>query len=372
MGRRPAAVCISVARPGPLENAGVTVLAKRHLDALAEFMNMGSGQAAGALAEMLDLTVLRDPPKADYWRPSTCRESVERAVGKVGLNQVSMGFSGPVSGFASILMEPPLTAQVVAHALGEDPGQVAQEDVEGTLEEIANIVLNATMGSLSNIVGMDLAYEVPRFTRSMSSNPMFLGDRAVGFARTRLRLRGPDGDFPNAVMLAVGCHVPSTFLRALDLFFRDDSVDRFLLPGEMVVGSTPCIWSTVLGSCVSVCIRHVEAPYAAMNHFLLAKADGRPNPGRFGDTSIRALWAGLERYDANPKHYRAHLFGGAQMFEAQPFDIGGRNIEIARSELDALGIPVVAEHVGGTNGMHIRFDTGLGTVTCRAHKDEAA
>lgn len=333
---------------------------------------MGSGQAAGALSEMLDLTVLRPtPPKADYWRPTTCLEALERVVGDTPMDQVAMGFSGPVAGHASILMERSLSQRLVALALDEEEDALDQEAISATLEEIGNVVLNATMGSLSNIVGMDLTYQVPRYTRSLSANPIFIGERPMGFTRTRMTLRTPEGPLSGVVMLAVACHVPSSFLRALDIFFRDDSVDRFLLPGEMVVARTPCVWSTVLGSCVSVCIRHKDAPYAAMNHFLLATSEGRPEPGRFGDTSIRALWDGLARFDANPRHYRAHIYGGARMFEAQPFDIGGRNIEIARRELADLGLEVAEEKVGGCEGMHVRFDTGRDQITCKVHKSAA-
>lgn len=330
-------------------------------------MNMGSGQAAKALSEMLGAGVLRELPRADYWRPGTCLAALERSVGN-RLDQVGMEFSGPVAGHAAILLEPELTVGLTELVMGEDPKTCDPADVIGMLEEMGNIILNATMGSLSNVVGMDLVYRIPKFVRLLAQNPMFAGEQPMVFTRTRMRLQGPDGPLPGALLVVVACRVPATFLRALDLFFRDDSVDRFLLPGEMVAANRPCVWSTVLGSCVSVCIRHTSQPYAAMNHFLLANADGRPDEGRFGDTSIRAIWHMLERFDPDPKHYRAHVFGGARMFEAQPFDIGGRNITVAREQLAALGIPVVEEKVGGTVGIHLRFDTATGELVCRSHK----
>lgn len=346
----------------------MTVLAKRHLDALSEFMNVGAGHAAKALDEMLGVSAQLQVPKVDYWRPAACQSALKRAVGE-RLDQVTLGFAGPVVGHAAILIEPVLTAPLVELGLGAPPQECDRGDVVAMLEEMGNIILNATMGSLSNVVGVDLLYRVPQYARELDQNPMFTGERPKVYGRTRLHINGPDGRLPGSLIVLIGTHVPAAFLRALDLYYgveEDDS--QFLLPGDMVSSNRPCMWTTVLGSCVSVCLMHKSRPYAAMNHFMLAHADGRQETGRYGDRSIDAIWQKVARYDPNPSHYRALIYGGAAMFPDQAFDIGGRNIEVARSELQRLGIPVVEEQVGGHTGVHVTFDTGAGQAVCRRHR----
>lgn len=346
----------------------MTTLARRHLDALSEFMNVGAGHAAKALNEMLGVSAELQVPKVDYWRPAACQAALRRACGS-RLDQVTMSFTGSVVGHAALLVEPVLTRPLAELGLGVPAEECESADVRAMLEEMGNIILNATMGSLSNVVGADLLYRVPQYASKLEANPMFAGERPLVYGRTRLSLRGPGGKLPGTIILLIGTHVPPAFLRALDLYYgASDDDSRFLLPGDMVASDRPSIWTTVLGSCVSVCLLHKTRPVAAMNHYLLASADGRKEIGRYGDRSISAIWEKVSRFDADPRHYRAHVFGGAAMFPDQTFDIGGRNAQVARSELRRLGIQVVEEKVGGEVGVHLTFDTGARRVECRRHK----
>jgi two-component system chemotaxis response regulator CheB len=152
---------------------------------------------------------------------------------------------------------------------------------------------------------------------------------------------------------------------------------EFLLPGDYRATRRPKIYATLLGSCVSVCLRNKHNGQGAMNHFMLAEAPG-PNVndrGRYGDLATRSICDVLFRVDDVGPHYAAKLFGGAAVVShlGAGGAIGSKNVQAARAVLKEYNIPVVSEDVGGTSGRRINFDTGTGQVEVRkVRKSEEA
>jgi chemotaxis protein CheD len=139
----------------------------------------------------------------------------------------------------------------------------------------------------------------------------------------------------------------------------------FLVPGSMYCSPTPSVVSTVLGSCVSVCLWDFSGRVGGMNHYVLPYAGGEVSL-RYGDVALDALWRSMERLGAARRFIRAKIFGGAAVL---PFGddetVGEKNVRLARAWLDALGVPLMAAQTGGRTGLHIRFNTGDGTVETR-------
>ena len=143
---------------------------------------------------------------------------------------------------------------------------------------------------------------------------------------------------------------------------------QFLLPCDFYACQKPTLYRTVLGSCVSVCLWNVRRRSAAMNHYMLPHAQGDTSDvGRFGDTATERIIKTIMALDANPRHYRAQIFGGGAVLGAlgSGAKIGERNIEVARQVVGEAGIPIDYEDVGGTLGRRIDFDTGTGKVFCK-------
>ena len=141
----------------------------------------------------------------------------------------------------------------------------------------------------------------------------------------------------------------------------------FLLPGEYHVSRTKCEIATLLGSCVSVTIKHKSLPCGGMNHFLLDRApSGDTDKGRYGDTSLQTILWLLKKVDQNLANFKAGIYGGAavvsHLANGSGSDIGSRNIALAREFLKANRIRVADEDVGGTSGRRIYFDTDTGNV----------
>jgi chemotaxis protein CheD len=127
-----------------------------------------------------------------------------------------------------------------------------------------------------------------------------------------------------------------------------------ILPGEYYVTNHDELLTTVLGSCVSACIRDKVFGIGGMNHFMLPISNGQGWGGtddiistatRFGNYAMEHMINDILKHGGHKKHLEAKIFGGGRMMEAQT-DIGATNIEFVRSYLETESIPIVAEDVG--------------------------
>ncbi|HEX6939398.1 MAG TPA: chemotaxis protein CheD [Longimicrobiales bacterium] len=144
-------------------------------------------------------------------------------------------------------------------------------------------------------------------------------------------------------------------------------------PGDVEVAGAGAVLATLgLGSCVAVALHDAEGGLGALCHAMLPDPlPGRPSgsAGRFASLAVPASVEKLVSAGAERARLRAWIVGGATMFSifaGEGESIGCRNVRAARSALDALGIPVVSEDVGGTHGRSVYFAVGTGTVEVRS------
>jgi chemotaxis protein CheD len=150
-----------------------------------------------------------------------------------------------------------------------------------------------------------------------------------------------------------------------------DLPGRYLFPAEIFVSSEPTMVSTVLGSCVAVCLWDSRFAIGGMNHYLLPlwNGDGLATP-KYGNIAIRQLVEKVIAKGGEHRNLQAKIFGGAAMWSNTEglFAIGLRNIELAQQQLKELQIPVIAADVGGTLSRKIFFNTGDGSVLLRRQR----
>jgi chemotaxis protein CheD len=151
---------------------------------------------------------------------------------------------------------------------------------------------------------------------------------------------------------------------------RPSPAPAYLHPGELLASAEPFTVTTILGSCVAACLFDAEAGVGGLTHAVLPYGPaGAAQPGRFGNLAVPALARRLVAAGARPASLRAKLFGGAcvlDAFRGEERPLGAQNVDAAREALAALGIPVVAEAVGGARGRRLRFHTGDGTALVHA------
>ena len=142
----------------------------------------------------------------------------------------------------------------------------------------------------------------------------------------------------------------------------------FLTPGTLYCSANPAVVSTVLGSCVAVCLvdRHNRA--AGMNHFVLPYNPAEePDSLRYGNVALERLRQRMHDLGCDVSDLRAKVFGGANVlpFGATRDTVGAKNVRIAIGWLHDHSIPIMARRTGGMNGLLIRLYTESGGVLVR-------
>jgi chemotaxis protein CheD len=139
--------------------------------------------------------------------------------------------------------------------------------------------------------------------------------------------------------------------------------DFYLHPGMIHAKREPYAVTTVVGSCVSVCLWDPESEMGGMNHYLLPlwNGEGLSSP-RYGNIAIQKLIDRMVAQGSRRERLRAKVFGGATLLgKPHPLlDIGGRNIRLAFETLEGQGIKVVSHDVGGDRGRKIIYNTVTG------------
>lgn len=139
----------------------------------------------------------------------------------------------------------------------------------------------------------------------------------------------------------------------------------FLLPGALFAKPGPWKITTVLGSCISVCLWDPSTKNGGMNHYKLPlwNGDGLPSP-KYGNIAIQKLVENLEMMGSPPKKLQAKVFGGGAVIQSASglMNVGSRNIEAAKTLLAELRIPIIAQDMGGTQSRKVIFNTADGTI----------
>ena len=137
-----------------------------------------------------------------------------------------------------------------------------------------------------------------------------------------------------------------------------------VVQGEFKISSDPgLLLSTILGSCVSVCLHDPVAQIGGMNHFLLpfGEGDGTNRPVRYGLFAMEMLINALMKEGAKKSRMQAKLFGGAKI--SNDFrDIGQSNVAFARDFIATEGIQSLAESLGGGNARRVVYQPATGNA----------
>lgn len=143
-----------------------------------------------------------------------------------------------------------------------------------------------------------------------------------------------------------------------------------VFPGEFYVTREPDeILVTVLGSCVSACIRDPAVGVGGMNHFMLAKGrsgswgDDQQST-RFGNFAMEKLINELIKAGCARERMEIKVFGGGNVIDASTA-VGTDNAEFVMRYLEAEGLRCAAEDLGGGHPRRIHYYPTSGRVVRR-------
>lgn len=140
-------------------------------------------------------------------------------------------------------------------------------------------------------------------------------------------------------------------------------------------GRDPEVLETLLGSCVGIAIWDRVTRQGGLAHIVLGDSQGSDggSPGKYADTAIPALRQELVQRGAFSTSLTAKIAGGSTMFGPKSSrDVGLRNHAATVACLKKYGIPLLAEHIGGTQGRIIRFNLADGSVEVRIGREIVA
>ncbi|WP_421762252.1 chemotaxis protein CheD [Devosia sp.] len=129
-------------------------------------------------------------------------------------------------------------------------------------------------------------------------------------------------------------------------------------------------FSTVLGSCISACVRDRVANVGGMNHFLLAEQSGS-SKDRYGASARYGAFAMeqlinkvLTRGTGKKSNLEIKVFGGGKINAALD-DVGAKNIEFVREFLANEGYQMSGEDLGGNYARRVMFKPVTGRAFCK-------
>lgn len=141
-----------------------------------------------------------------------------------------------------------------------------------------------------------------------------------------------------------------------------------LHPGEVLMSDEPLVVTTILGSCVSVCMFDPVVGRGAICHAALPNAPVvlHKDPFRYADEAILYLLERYRRTGVPPSRLIIKVFGGADVLEGKPRDgyasIGRQNTMAALESLGWQGVRPSVTETGGERGRKLVFVTHTGEV----------
>jgi chemotaxis protein CheD len=124
-----------------------------------------------------------------------------------------------------------------------------------------------------------------------------------------------------------------------------------ILPGEFYVTAHNEAIVTILGSCISACIRDPKVGIGGMNHFMLpishsATPIEKENAARYGNFAMEQMINDILRNGGQRKNLEIKIFGGGRVMKGVT-DVGKKNIHFVKEYIALEKLTLLAEDVGG-------------------------
>jgi chemotaxis protein CheD len=151
---------------------------------------------------------------------------------------------------------------------------------------------------------------------------------------------------------------------------RLEAVVATLQPGDYYVAAAGELIGTILGSCVSACIRDRRLCVGGMNHFMLPQdqseggrvwGDTASAATRFGNVAMERLINEILKLGGRREDLEVKLVGGGKVLDALT-DVGARNIQFVREYVQTEGFLVVGEDLGDRFARKVLYDPASGSA----------
>jgi len=139
-----------------------------------------------------------------------------------------------------------------------------------------------------------------------------------------------------------------------------------ILPGEFFVSREPMVVYTVLGSCISACIRDPIVRVGGMNHFMLPEPnetahDSWGESTRYGSFAMESLINEILKRGGSKNRLEIKLFGAGKIYDSQ-IDVGDKNAKWVIQYLESEGLTVSKTDLGNIFPRKVYYFTESGRV----------
>ncbi len=149
---------------------------------------------------------------------------------------------------------------------------------------------------------------------------------------------------------------------------RFDAIAVKVFPGEhYVTAIADEMLVTILGSCVTACIRDPLAGVGGMNHFMLPEAmgggwDTASGSMRYGNVAMERLINDILIKGGIRQRLEIKVFGGGNVMKGATSNIGHRNADFVETYLMAENLPIMAHHLRGNLPRRVHYFPATGRV----------
>jgi len=198
------------------------------IDAIEKLINAGLSRAASVLN-----TLLKSPIRfgVSFIKILPHTELMGALDGFSGdrISAVEMTFSGRISGNLSVVFKKDAATALVSALAGDEMVDLEVETIrQGTLCEVGNIVLNAVIGSIANLLNLQFVYSVPSYIEdtperlfgTKPSDP----DESMLLVRTQFSV--DELSIGEDIVLFIKVKVISQLLKAAELLISDSKIDQ--------------------------------------------------------------------------------------------------------------------------------------------------
>ena len=135
----------------------------------------------------------------------------------------------------------------------------------------------------------------------------------------------------------------------------------YLCPGQLFASAKLVAVTTIVSSCVAVCLRDTATGVGGVCHFQLPQwlGTGARTPS-YADVALEELLEKMRALGARAETIEAKLFGGACLtphVQRRHKPLGDENVEHATACLRQAGIAVSEAATGGWRGRKVVFHT---------------
>lgn len=151
-----------------------------------------------------------------------------------------------------------------------------------------------------------------------------------------------------------------------------------ILPGEYYVTSENELITTVLGSCISACVRDRESGIGGMNHFMLPETSEAKmkqgsdaligNATRYGNYAMEHLINTILSNGGKRKNLEIKVFGGGKIIPTLS-DVGQSNINFILDYIDQEGLSLVSQDLGDIYPRKVIYFPKTGKVGMKKIQD---